>query len=547
MSETTVPGFARQQLGRRRRAATPRSLRRRLHVIAALPGLVTVPMLLTAIYLTRDPARPISHGWLIWSVVTSACAFASAVAWSMSTSVAGTLQHQAEIDARWAGLLRDGLPQAFKDIQTCMDQVRRGEQPQLRALPDASPGAHPLAQLACGWDAFVRDVQVLVARSSADRDRAALMVLGRRMLGLSNQAISGFDDLERSTEDPEVLRGLFALDHKTTRMRRFADSLIILGGGAPQEPRKPAALSLVLQHAIQEVEDYRRVEVIAPIDTTVQGRVTGALAHLLAELIDNGLNFSPPDHPVRVRLTQAPAGACVEIEDRGTSMPAGTLEHLNQLLAGTARHSDEYVRDGRLGIWAVSELAQRYGLHVHLETNLYGAITAVVVIPASQLHQGEAAPRRHRTSASMPATAPAATSAPPGAGDSSAGPMPAETTLALPVAHAGDPAAGPAQTSDKAPLPQRRAPQPPEHGRPATAGQAAARSPLPARDRSRSYRHPELQEQRQRPAASRDSAPDPDVVRAFTQGVDRAAPKPTAADPDADADPTSPHPHGGQA
>ncbi|MEV7198044.1 ATP-binding protein [Streptomyces sp. NPDC093510] len=544
MPDTTVPARARHHRTGRR-APAPRTLRRQLHRIAVLPALVTVPMLIIAIYLTRDPARQISHGWLIWSAVTSACAFASAVAWSMSASVADTLQHQANVDAQWAGQLRDGLPQAFKDIQACMDQVRRGEQPQIRALPDASPGPHPLAELACAWDAFVRDVQVLVANSSADRDRAALLVLGRRMLGLSNQALSGFDDLERNTEDPEVLRGLFFLDHKTTRMRRFAESLIILGGGAPQEPREPAALSLVLQHAIQEVEDYRRVEVIAPIDTTVRGRVTGALAHLLAELIDNGLNFSPPDHPVRVRLTQAPAGACVEIEDRGTSMPAATLEHLNQLLAGTARHTNEYVRDGRLGIWAVSELAQRYGLHVHLETNVYGAITAVVVIPAPQLHEGDASTRAHRTSASAPAKAPSATSVAPGAGDSSAGQMPAETTLALPVVHTAGPTAGSAQASPKAALPQRRAPRPPEHGHPAATGQAAARTPLPARDPSKSYRHPELLDQEQRPAPSRESAPDPGVVRAFAQGVDRAAPEPVATDPE--ADPANPHQHGGRA
>lgn len=545
MPDTTAPARAPQH-HTSRRAPAPHTLRRKLHRIAVLPALVTVPMLLIAIYLTRDPARQISHGWLIWSAVTSACAFASAVAWSMSTSVADTLQHQARADAQWAAQLRDGLPQAFKDIQACMDQVRRGEQPQIRALPDATPGDHPLAQLACAWDAFVRDIQALVATSSADRDRAALLVLGRRMLGLANQAISGFDDLERSTEDPEVLSGLFVLDHKTTRMRRFADSLIILGGGAPQEPREPAALSLVLQHAIQEVEDYRRVEVIAPIDTEVRGRVTGALAHLLAELIDNGCNFSPPDHPVRVRLTQAPAGACVEIEDRGTSMPAATLKHLNQLLAGTARHTNEYVRDGRLGIWAVSELAQRYGLHVHLETNVYGAITAVVVIPDPQLHKDEGPPRPHRTPPRAPAKAP---SSPPGAGDSSAGQMPAETTLALPVIHTTDSDAGSAQASLKAPLPQRRAPRPQEHGQTAATGQAAARTPLPARDPSKSYRHPELQLQQQRPAASRESAPDPDVVRAFAQGVDQAAPDPVATDPDAEAeaDPTDPHEHGGRA
>ncbi|MFD4476017.1 ATP-binding protein [Streptomyces sp. NPDC058471] len=541
MAETSIRGHARRRPQKAdRRVAAPRALRRRLHWIAILPALVTLPMMLAALYLTRGPASHLSYGWVIWVAVTSACAVASAAAWSMSTATAAALQRQAAAgahqiqglqqrvssDALWAAQLREGLSQALKDIQTCMDQMRRGERPQIRAVPDADPGDHPLPQLACAWDEFVHEVQVMITGSAADQDRAALLVLGRRMLTLANQTISECDALERSTEDPEVLRGLFALDHKVTRKRRFADSLIILGGGAPREPSEPSAASLVLQHAIQEVEGYRRVEMITPVDALIRGRVTVALAHLLAELIDNGLNFSPPEQQVKVRLAQAPAGVTVEIEDRGSpAIPPDTLKHLNQLLAEpTSRHISEYARDGRTGIWVVSKLANRYGLRVHLEANVYGATTAVVVVPLHLLADGDELPTDGRVFSPAPAIRQPALSS---AAADTTGETPAESTLVLPVVQApAETAATAAHADPPAPLPRRRVPQ---HGipRPADSSQApaptaSARAPLPARDPAQSYRHPQLRDQQQRPAASRRSAPDPGVLRAFTQGTDRA-------------------------
>ena len=70
--------------------------------------------------------------------------------------------------------------------------------------------------------------------------------------------------MERRASDPEELEDLFRIDHLTTRMRRHAESLIILSGDAPARGwRNPVPLVDVLRAAVAEVEDYTRIKVTA--------------------------------------------------------------------------------------------------------------------------------------------------------------------------------------------------------------------------------------------------------------------------------------------
>ncbi|MFI0813946.1 sensor histidine kinase [Streptomyces echinatus] len=507
------------------RVATPRGLRRRLHLIGVLPGLCALLVLLGAGPVVVQSV----YGRAVWGGATVVCGFVCVLAWRMSGSTAAAV-YAAETtrqqrDADHVARLRAGLPTALKEIQVLVDQVRRGEQPQVRTVHHEEPDGDPLVLLAGDLNNFVREVQLYVATSSADRVRDALLVLGRRMLSLTTAAISDFDRLEETIEDPDILGPLFRLDHKVTRVRRFAESLVIVGGGAPRESRKPDELSLVIRHAMQEVEQYARVSVVAPVDTLVRGRVTVGLVHLLAELIDNAANFSPPDQPVTVRVSQVPAGFAIEVEDRGSPIPAVTMQHLNQLLADPAsRYTGEYVRDGRLGLWVVSLLANRFGVGVRLQTNAYGANTAVVVLPAEQLHAGDEPWGARPPSGLTPVRQPHQ----PGAGVRE--PL-AETTLALSaVKYLARHPVAPRQpvpgrgAEPAAPLPRRtpaRAGQSsgsragPAGGQPRGAGND--RPPLARRDTSKNYSHPGLRTEQEGGESSR-TAPDPGLARAFLAG-----------------------------
>ncbi|MEU5083036.1 MULTISPECIES: ATP-binding protein [Streptomyces] len=535
--------------------ATAQGLRRRLRLIGVLPGLCALLTLLAAV-----PAVEPGYGRVVVGGATVLCGLVCVVAWRLSGTTAAavdaveTARQQAEaarLQAEAARLqknadqvaqLRARLPEALEEIQVFVDQVRRGEQPQVRAVQQADPAGDPLARLACDLNEFVQGVKSYVARSSADRDRAALLVLGRRMVTLTTATISGFDRLEQKIEDPDILGPVFRLDHKVTRVHRFAASLIILGGGAPRESRTPDELSLVIWHALQEVEHYERVTVITPVDTLVRGRVTAGLVHLLAELIDNAANFSPPDQPVTVRVSRVPAGFAIEVEDRGSPIPADTMENLNQLLADPAsRYTGEYVRTGRLGLWVVSLLAKRFGVRVQLQTNAYGANSAIVVLPAEQLH----ADNEPRDAQPVVGRVPVRQPHQPGAGAGS-GEVPAETTLALPAVRlparqpvAPRPAGGRA-AEPVAALPRR---VPARAGQPAVSrthpageqpsGTTDDRPPLARRETSQKYSHPGLRTEPEAGDSSR-AAPSPALARAFFAGgrapaahdVDRDAPRP---------------------
>ena len=125
--------------------------------------------------------------------------------------------------------------------------------------------------------------------------------LARRNQSLLDRQIEFIDRLEATEEDPDQLERLFRLDHLATRMRRNAESLLVLAG-AEQTRRRTRDVSLrdVVRVAIGEVEDYRRIEIASLDDVMVTGSVAVDLAHLLSELMENGTQYSPPESAVEV-------------------------------------------------------------------------------------------------------------------------------------------------------------------------------------------------------------------------------------------------------
>jgi hypothetical protein len=107
--------------------------------------------------------------------------------------------------------------------------------------------------------------------------------LARRNQTLLDRQIEFIDQLEANEEDPDQLDNLFNLDLLATRMRRNAESLLVLAGAEPPRRRgRPVALADVVRVAIGEVEDFARIQLLALDDATVGGNVAVDLAHLLS-------------------------------------------------------------------------------------------------------------------------------------------------------------------------------------------------------------------------------------------------------------------------
>lgn len=284
--------------------------------------------------------------------------------------------------------------------------------------------------------------------------------LSRRNRTLVDQQLSLIDQLERDEEDPDRLQSLFRLDHLAARMRRNGANLMVLAGARiPREQAEPVALTAVVNAAASEVEDYTRVEPVDLPDTDVSGAVAGDLVHLLAELLDNALRYSPPANPVRVSAVHTGnGGLVVEVSDTGLGMTESDLRVANTRLESggevnpyTARH---------MGLFVVGRLATQHGLVVRLRsttaTREPGAgTTAGVYVPAALL-AGRA--RRQPAVTAAPAAVPAAppAAAAPERAPTSATPGPAPAPAELPRRRPGASRIGDAAEPAEQPSPPQR-------------------------------------------------------------------------------------------
>ena len=160
------------------------------------------------------------------------------------------------------------------------------------------------------------------------------VTLARRNRSLIDRQLAMIDTLERNEENPDTLADFYQLDHLATRMRRNAESLLVLAGSEPQKKwRTPMEVDDVVRAALGEVEDYRRIDVLALEAVRLKGSVVADLAHLLSELLENATSFSPPETRVRIAGHFHDDGYLITITDRGVGVPARRLGELNELLS----------------------------------------------------------------------------------------------------------------------------------------------------------------------------------------------------------------------
>ncbi|MHB9857755.1 sensor histidine kinase [Streptomyces sp. YIM S03343] len=333
-------------------------------------------------------ARP---GSTVWAVLAGALSVALAAV-LIAAVAAG--RAAASVSER-IGALRRNTARGEADLKALVEALRRGEGPpgrRARSGPpdDADEFELLAADLARAQEAAVATVvraAQLSSRTSSEQKLEVFVNLARRLQSLVHREISILDELENDIEDPDLLKGLFHVDHLATRIRRHSENLAVLGGAVSRRQwSNPVSMTEVLRSAIAEVEQYSRVRLVPPIDGELRGHAVADVIHLLAELIENATVFSAPHTQVLLRASLVTSGLAVEVEDRGLGMPLGEQQRMNALLADPDQvNVAGLLADGRIGLFVVSQLAKRHGILVRLQTNIYGGVQAVLVVPAALL------------------------------------------------------------------------------------------------------------------------------------------------------------------
>ncbi|BBZ26995.1 histidine kinase [Mycolicibacterium madagascariense] len=304
--------------------------------------------------------------------------------------------------------LRDGaLKVAHEDLARELERVRTGGTPEpVTPLPVTT--TEEVGQVAHAVDELHEQAVYLAGEQARLQLQIGDMfeTLSRRSRSLVDQQLTLIDRLERDEEDPARLEDLFTLDHLAARMRRNGANLLVLAGAkVPREQAAPVPVAAVVNAAASEVEDYTRVVTTAVPDSEILGVVAGDLVHLLAELLDNALRYSPPASDVHVSgVHTGNGGLVIEVADRGLGMTDADQRVANTRLQSggevnpyTARH---------MGLFVVGRLAAQHGLVVRLRNTVAGqpdsGTTAGVFVPAELLLHGPGGPELDAPAADAP-------------------------------------------------------------------------------------------------------------------------------------------------
>ena len=348
------------------------SLRRKLAFIALGPILVLVVLLVLSIRSDLG-VEALGIGLLV------AALFAFGAITAVAKGVTNSLRALRDETTRVA---QSDLPQLADSIRTGVPLSESFYEPrELSGIGDDEFGEvaaelHSIRHSAAGIGGQVAELQSGIADTFVN--------LARRNQSLLDRQLEAIDTLEAEERDSDRLAVMYRVDHLATRMRRNAESLLVLADAKSPERHGPSVeLRDVLRVAIGEVEDYRRIVPIALDDLSVPGHRAQDLAHLLAELMENAAQQSPPGSAVDVSGGYEPTTGdyIISILDKGTGIPADQLASLNNLLATPP--SSTMTISHSIGLHVVSRLSHTIGIDVRLAQAPEDGTLAAVRVPAA--------------------------------------------------------------------------------------------------------------------------------------------------------------------
>ncbi|MEU1919754.1 ATP-binding protein [Streptomyces albogriseolus] len=242
-------------------------------------------------------------------------------------------------------------------------------------------------------ESFIRELA-----HSERRAAAAQAASAKALSRVQAKAVQMLADLREMQErhGEEVFGDLLKLDHSTSQLGLMTDRLaLLMGGRSSRAWNKPIRMESILRGAAGRIAAYQRVRLHCSTRTAVAGFAAEGVMHLLAELMDNAANFSPPIDEVHVYVEDRSAGVVVTIEDSGLKMADAAMRRAEEAVSG--RVTDLASLQGtRLGLAVVGRLAAKYGVSVNYRPSSRSGTGVVVLLPLHLLAQ-QREPAPHET------------------------------------------------------------------------------------------------------------------------------------------------------
>ncbi|MEV5259923.1 ATP-binding protein [Streptomyces anulatus] len=340
--------------------------------------------------------------------------------------------------------LREELHALTSEVERFTRETLPGVVARLR---DGESGATVQSEVYLPDQPLLRASVEAVLRELSLSERRALAATTASAKALSRvqaKSVSMLADLRSMQErhGEEVFGDLLKLDHSTSQLGLMTDRLALLMGGRPSRAwNRPIVMESILRGAVGRIAAYQRVRLHCSSSVSISGFAAEGVMHLLAELMDNAANFSPPIDEVHVYVEERGTGIVVTIEDSGLKMADAAMRRAADSVAG--RMTDLAALQGtRLGLAVVGRLALKHRISVNYRPSSRGGTGVVVLLPrhliAQEPRENHPAPaHRAATAAAAPATPPPAPASPvpapaPAAPASPAPPLAPEPTPVQP-------------------------------------------------------------------------------------------------------------------
>lgn len=327
---------------------------------------------------------------LLLVTVTVSAAAALAVYWSTRRLAAGIIGPIRELQVEADRLAVQDLPRLVDGLRSTDGS---GEIPAVDLIDIDATGE--VADLAASFNALRTATIDTVASQTIGRSRdlaGVLVNLGRRNQRLIGRQLQLIDRLEATESDPDMLRHLFTLDQMATRMRRNAESLLVLAGErVDRQIQIPLPVDEVLRAATSEVEAYHRVTQSGVEPATISPRAVSDLTHLLAELIENATGFSESDRPVVLMgRWEERGGYTISVVDEGVGMSHRRLAEANRRITSSA--VGDHSPTSYLGLFVVGRLAARHRIDARLVEAAPSGTIAKVTLPPRLVSERSSVP-----------------------------------------------------------------------------------------------------------------------------------------------------------